>query len=331
MTNQYNHLVCVRCYTYQQASYIKDALDGFCMQQTNFPYLCIVVDDASTDGELDVINQYLTEHFDLEDKSISWTRDAEEGVYTYAQHKTNKNCFILSLNLKKNLYRQKGAKLKLIAEWNEDCKYQALCEGDDYWTDPLKLQKQVDFLESHPAYSMCFHGAEVLNETSASVYLHATNLVNREYVVSDVMNDWIVPTASILYNVEAINSVTIKHKEWLTRGDMVLVLRALRSGKLWGMSDIMSVYRMQEKGVSKDPEILAKERFKLPNYFKCLYINFGDLDTDGVIKGQLSAAYYSRAKVQRNVFKCIADMICSLYWGPSIFLNKVTSALKRML
>ena len=63
-------IVCVRCITFNHANYIEDAMNGFTMQETNFPYVCTILDDASTDGEQEVIKKYLQEHFDLEDKSV---------------------------------------------------------------------------------------------------------------------------------------------------------------------------------------------------------------------------------------------------------------------
>ena len=63
---QMDFLVCARCFTYNHAPYIEDAMNGFCMQQTHFPYVCVIVDDASTDGESEVIKNYLQTHFDLD-------------------------------------------------------------------------------------------------------------------------------------------------------------------------------------------------------------------------------------------------------------------------
>ncbi len=62
------YLVWVSCMTYNQAQYIEDALTGFAMQQTNFPFVCTIIDDASSDGEQEVISRFINEHFDLEDK-----------------------------------------------------------------------------------------------------------------------------------------------------------------------------------------------------------------------------------------------------------------------
>lgn len=153
----HNYLVCVRCFTFNQTQFIKDCLNGFTGQKTTFPYVCTIVDDASTDGEQNVINEYLQKNFDLEDKILARKEETEDYRLIFARHRTNINCNFAVLYLKYNHHSSKelkSRKLKYIAEWLDKAKYIALCEGDDYWTDSNKLQKQVDFLESHPDYGL---------------------------------------------------------------------------------------------------------------------------------------------------------------------------------
>lgn len=155
MCGQNRFLLRVHCSTYNQRAFITDALDGFAMQQTNFPFVCTIVDDASTDGEQEVIKKYVDEHFDLQDTAVAFEKETDDCHTTFAQHKTNRNCFFAVVFLKENHYSTRKSKRPYLTDWL-DAKYIALCEGDDYWIDPLKLQKQVDFLEAHEDYSMCF-------------------------------------------------------------------------------------------------------------------------------------------------------------------------------
>lgn len=160
-----NHFkVRIQCMTYNQAPYIEDAMNGFCMQQTDFPFLAVVVDDASTDGEPEVIKKYLAEHFDNEALDSPTPDETDEYVRVFARHKENKNCYFLVMFLKYNHYSIKKAKLVSVADLIRPIPYIALCEGDDYWTDPMKLQKQVDVLEEHPDFSLCFHKVKVWKE-----------------------------------------------------------------------------------------------------------------------------------------------------------------------
>ena len=148
-------LVQVNCMTFNHASYIEDAMNGFIMQETKFPFVCTIVDDASTDGEQEVIEGYLKEHFDLEDKAIVQQEETDDYVRTFARHKSNYNCYFVVLFLKYNHYSIKKNKKQYFQE-RLVSKYVAICEGDDYWIDPLKLQKQVDFLEKNSSYNMVY-------------------------------------------------------------------------------------------------------------------------------------------------------------------------------
>ena len=154
-----HYIVQVSCVTYNHAPYIEDAMNGFCMQETRFPFVCTIVDDCSTDGEQKVIKNYLQEHFDLEDASVVRNEETDDYYLTFAQHKTNKNCFFAILFLKYNHYSVKKPKTPYLIEWS-NTKYMAICEGDDYWIDPRKLQIQVDYLEKHKECGLVYSKAK---------------------------------------------------------------------------------------------------------------------------------------------------------------------------
>lgn len=139
--------VLVRCFTFNHSKYIEDTLNGFAMQQTNFPFVCLVVDDASTDGEQDVIKAWMERECDM---SRAETIDIPTSVVIIVPYKTNASCTFAFYLLKRNLYKAKEEKMRHVTPWREKCEYEALCEGDDYWIDPLKLQKQVEIMESQP-------------------------------------------------------------------------------------------------------------------------------------------------------------------------------------
>lgn len=150
--------VCVWCNTYNQASYIKDTMEGFCMQQTNFPFACLIMDDASTDNEPEVIKQYLNDHFDME-----WAKETEDYHLTLARHKENKNCYFAVYLLKYNHYSIKKLRLRYYKELADDIDYVALCEGDDYWTDKHKLQKQADALDANPQATLVYTNFQTID------------------------------------------------------------------------------------------------------------------------------------------------------------------------
>ena len=122
-------LVSICCLTYNHEAYLRDTLEGFLMQKVDFPIEILVNDDASTDGTRAILQEYAAKYPEL-------IRPFYQDVNLYSQGKD------LCLEV---LYPAARGK------------YIALCEGDDYWTDPDKLQLQADFLESHPDYTACVH------------------------------------------------------------------------------------------------------------------------------------------------------------------------------
>lgn len=156
--SQLKYKVCVWCNTYNQASYIKDTMDGFCMQQTNFPFACHIMDDASTDGEPEVLKQYLNDHFDTE-----WTKETDDYHLTVARHQENKNCYFAVYLLKYNHYSIKKRRLKYYREVTDEIDYVALCEGDDYWIDAHKLQKQADALDANPQVTLVYTNFQTID------------------------------------------------------------------------------------------------------------------------------------------------------------------------
>ena len=140
-------MVTVNCLTFNHAPYIKDTMDGFCLQQTSFPFVCLILDDASTDGEQEVIRQYMEEHFDLENEGVARTEDTDDYHLIFARHKANANCHFAAFLLKYNHHHKKD-KGRYTMEWKKQARYNATCDGDDYWTHPQKLQRQFDLMEA---------------------------------------------------------------------------------------------------------------------------------------------------------------------------------------
>ena len=128
-------IVSISCITYNHAPYIRQCLDGFLMQQTNFAYEVLIHDDASTDGTTEIIKEYEAKYPDI-------IKPIYEDENQWVKGRRGSAVF--------NFPRAKG-------------KYIALCEGDDYWTDPLRLQKQVYFLEKHQECSLCCHQYDMLS------------------------------------------------------------------------------------------------------------------------------------------------------------------------
>lgn len=247
--------VSVSCMTYNQSKYIEDAMNGFCMQKTDFPFVCTIVDDASTDGEQKIITTYLENHFATTDTDVSYKKETKFAYITFAQHKDNKNCYFVVLLLKENLYQkgQKQKKVQYINEWRKNAPYTALCEGDDYWTNPLKLQMQVDFLENNPNYTMCFHNAIEHWEDSHMNDHIFSNVENRDYTGPEIYRKWTIPTASVMlrsYIFFTPYYLDLANNKSFCFGDILLFISCAHFGKLRGFEDCMSVYRRHSGGVT---------------------------------------------------------------------------------
>ena len=156
-----DYKVLVRCFTFNHSKYIKDALDGFVMQKTDFPFVCAIVDDCSTDGEQDVIQSYLNTEFNMDSAELYETDYANIIV---AEHKTNINCSFAVFFLKYNHYSIKKPKTPYLLPLRDICSYEAICEGDDFWIDEKKLQKQVNIMDNNPNIGFVYTAFETANK-----------------------------------------------------------------------------------------------------------------------------------------------------------------------
>lgn len=169
---EYKYKVCVRCMTYNHAKYIGDAMEGFCSQETDFPYICCIVDDSSSDGEQQVIKNYLKSNFVNSLDSGCFEKETDYASIEYMQHKSNPNCFFLVLFLKYNHYSShelQQKKIHYLDEWRDDSQYEAVCEGDDYWVDSHKIQKQADILDKNPDVYMVYSDYITVNEEKEKI------------------------------------------------------------------------------------------------------------------------------------------------------------------
>lgn len=255
-------LVSISCITYNHEPYIAQALNGFLMQKTSFPFEVLIHDDASTDRTADIIREYEKKFPNL----------------------------IKPIYQKKNQY-SKGF-TSVSATWNfprAQGKYIALCEGDDYWIDENKLQMQVDFLENNPEYGMCFHDAVVVNELENEVDSFSYHVIEKDYSATELFENWVVPTASMLFKKEILCYKLADRKNFIA-GDIVLVEQACVYGKVHGFKKKMSVYRIQENGLTWSKERREKTLRLHPNHYIALKKNF-PLISKFVINKKISESY----------------------------------------
>ena len=267
-------LVRVSCMTYNHAPYIVDAMNGFTMQQTSFPFVCIIVDDASTDGEPEVISNYMLENFDLADKKIAIEEETDDYRLMFARHKSNQNCYFVAVLLKYNHYSINKPKHPYYMRW-VGAKYIAMCEGDDYWIAPDKLQKQVSFLDGHEDYSFSCTGFDFLHQSTHEIIsgeeVTKANLsiINEDKDICLSILDgtlFRIQTMTVVYRTSSYNkySALLKKQGGLfLMNDTQTWVYLLKDGKLHYLPDNTAIYRLNEGSACRQKTIKNRVRFDL--------------------------------------------------------------------
>lgn len=214
-------LLSIKCTVYNHEPYLRQCLDGFVMQKTNFPFEAIVHDDASTDKSADIILEYAEKY-----PNIIKPIFEEENLYSKD----------------KRIIHQ-----KIDAAMSSSSKYIALCEGDDYWTDPHKLQKQVDFLEAHPECTMVCNRTKRYSEKNKcfvedSFCMEKDGFLDTKDIIRK--GGLYISTCSITYRISILENYPEYCKQCHV-GDYPLQIMAAMKGEIYYINDAMSVYRVE--------------------------------------------------------------------------------------
>lgn len=313
--NKFKGAVRVNCETYNHAPYIEDTLNGFAIQETSAPFTCCIVDDASTDGAQEVIKKYLQGNFNLEDKSLVIEEETDDYVLTYARHKTNKNCYFAVYLLKYNHFSLYKPKEPIVTQWS-DTKYIALCEGDDYWTDPLKLQKQINVLDSNPEVGLVYSKAQIFNDKEKQ--LTGGIWGGEKCQFDDILIKNNIPTLTVMYrrslDVQYVSEMrdVLLQKKWPI-GDKPLWLWIAKHAKLFYIPEILGVYRIVQNSASHQVNLDKKLSFTKYNYEICQY--FDQRFNDGKMKDGIDDRY------NRDLFKIYARIQPSFFKALRYFLK----------
>jgi len=208
--------------TYNQAKFIGEAIESVVNQQTTFPFEILIGDDFSKDGTRDIITEYANRYPDLVRPVLHPHNMGQNGLFNTLE-----------------TYR--------LAQGE----YIAAMDGDDYWTDPLKLQKQVDFMDAHPDFSTCFHNAlitfedgspsQILNPPDQKPICSVEDLIGEDEI-------WFMATSSVMFR-----NVIKEYPDWFKKsisGDIPRYVLLAKYGKIGYLPDVMSVYRKNSNGTS---------------------------------------------------------------------------------
>jgi len=295
-------LVSIFCATYNHVNFIAKCLEGFLNQRTDFDFEVLVHDDASTDGTTEIIREYEKKFPKLIKPIYQTFNQFSQGV--------RRVMFI------HNIPRTKG-------------KYIALCEGDDYWTDPYKLQKQVDFLEGNPEYVISTHNVEVRGINNYTDWFAFSSKC-----VDINLEDWIkgypAQTSSYVFHSYFIKDFP----DWFTQlsiGDVPLVLLLMVKSKLkcgW-IPNKMSVYRIHDNGnfqVSNTHDFEKKiiQTQNLIKDFEIMRMKLETLPKQDLIKkiadlhvGLIELNWYAG-----DYFKALFILLRSFIYFPRFFVKK---------
>lgn len=208
--------VSVLCMTYNQESYIEDALKGFLQQKTTFPFELIVHDDASQDRTAEIIKEYADNYPNL----------------------------IKPILQKDNQFSQLG--MQMAIDLINDCagKYIAICEGDDYWISSSKLQDQYDLMELDSDASICIHNALRKNlNTGNEDLFNKTSLPTKLSSLDVIRRGWFSPTASYFFRKYEIPKIPPN-----INGDLYILFECSKRGVIRYLPSTYSVYRYSSKG-----------------------------------------------------------------------------------
>jgi glycosyltransferase involved in cell wall biosynthesis len=277
MTN--SPMVDVAFVTYNHEKYIAQAIESVLMQQTDFKVRMIIGDDCSTDKTQEIIRKY-----------------AQKYPYRIKTILLSEHLGLLHKN------RVGIQVLKLCT-----AKYIALLDGDDYWTDPNKLQKQVDFLENNPDFSICFHNVNVIYE-GQSKEIHPFHLKELKsiFTLEDVITSHFIPTCSTMFRARLFSNFP----DWfyaIPMGDWLLHVLNAEHGNVGYINEILGVYRVHEGGIwslRKKADVL-KETIRAAHTINA-YLGFR---YNKIIKKKISQLHYAIAHIlirENNIIGAVA-------------------------
>lgn len=242
-------LVSVCCTTYNHEKYIQETIEAFLSQKTKFPVEIIIHDDASTDRTAEIVKAYAEEHLDIIIAILQSENKYSQGINPWST-------FVFP--------RARG-------------KYIAICEGDDYWIDPFKLQKQVDFLEQNPGYGLVHGNCHCYyQENGQWMYNANDDLINKDNLSSEQLFKSLVDgvykirTATVLFEKELLKKRT-PDTEKFEMGDTPMWLDFSQITKFKYLEEVFSVYRVLPDSASRSTNRKKHYRFILSMYEMRLY------------------------------------------------------------
>ena len=254
--------------TYNHSAYIAECMDSVLAQRTDFPVRHIVLDHCSSDGTAEIVADYAAKHASVRPVLLSHRMPSENVMGLFIRCSS---------------------------------RYAALCDGDDYFLDPLKLQKQVDFLEASPQCSLCFHPVSVRYEGEPSrsdIYPPLSMMprgIRKEYYLADLLQGNLIQTNSVVYRWRFQDGVPDWFRPDICPGDWYWHLLHAELGKVGFLPEVMSVYRRHKTALYYASTVSSLENRRLHG--------MSELETYQVVNEHFKNRYFVRlASLANGVF-----------------------------
>jgi len=310
-------LLSVRCKTYMHAAFIRKAIEGFLMQETTFRVEVLIHDDASNDGTAEIVKEYASKYPQL----IKATCQIE------------------------NQYKKNPKTAKYIKPPASRGKYIAKCEGDDYWTDPLKLQVQVEFLEAHPDYSMSCGGFQIIDTNKGNktrVVIKKISSYSPDgftFTLNDMTKQWLTKTLTVVYRKSAMDVSVLKKYKY--RRDVHFNYHLIKSGKGYYHNRVFGVYHVHGGGIFSPVPKIEKADYHVKIYEELYEHNRDEFTRKTFLKAILIYFFhrirYKPQNKQPHELKKLFRQFCKLLKVPSdipfmfVGLLRLTGLKKRSL
>ncbi|HFK5529225.1 TPA: glycosyltransferase [Elizabethkingia anophelis] len=295
-------MVSVAMLAYNHQDYIGRAIESVLMQNIHYSVQIVIAEDCSTDNTRAIILEYQKKYPDI--------------IKLILQNK--------NVGARQNNY-------DLLS--NLTGKYIAALEGDDFWTDPIKLQKQIFFLENHPEYSITFTNVNVVYEDGLENKVSTLTPIeeNRKYSGKEILQQWIAHTSTFVFRnekEEMKNYANFFFSYQFLYGDTPLFLYLLEFGKAYGFTDYTSSYRRHLGGALSGKDAI-QDGIKYITYLKNINKAFNNKGYTRINNNRISVAYLGLLRNKevklsdsmKYLFKCI-------YYDPLLFFKIIKEKLK---
>lgn len=283
-------VVTVFSWVYNHKNFIRESIESILMQRTNFKVEVIIHDDASNDGTKEIIVEYQEKYPHLFNNIL------------HSENQWSQGKSVMTPLFEKPLG-----------------KYIALCHGDDCWTDPLKLQNQVDFLEANSDYGLVCGGFYSVNHLTNERKIHyhkleaLTSVKGSEITQSSLWNEWNVQTMTVLFRNELLSRTFVENYKYFC--DMHLFYQIIKQQKGYYFNEIYGVQNVHENGIYSQKNYLEKQLFLFKARKDLWFRNKSDKFLQKKVFHSASELYINKKYLSSEIkrYKLLAEMILTMY------------------